>query len=191
MVQLLKDVKPDSLQFEDVKREGSMYTARIKHKLSIQSPVVLCKERITNSNGETLPYMYITPDATLDTWLQQFEAYILDQAVQHKDAWFRKNTSDSDVQQTYKSYFRDNTFRLRMTDDVEIFDTTRTILNPGDLQPGTKVKLIMDLGRVSFGRTEWGCVWRVSQIMVQNTRGCLFTDEGDEGATSEVDDDFL
>lgn len=190
-VHVLKDVKPENIEFEDVHREGSMYTARFKNKISIQSPVVVCKETITNASGEILPYVYITPDAALEKWVLAFDDYILDQADKNKEKWFRKSTSASDIQQTYKSYLRDKTFRLRLTDDVEIFDSSRNLVNPADLKAGTKVKLIMDLGRVSFGRNEWGCVWRASQVMVQNTRGCLFTEDTDDDDVETDVEDFL
>ena len=190
MVNLLKDVKPDEFEFEDVHREGNMYTSRLKNKLTIQSPVVVCKEKITNSSDEVLPYLYITPDPALQQWLTAFDEYIVSQAHEHRETWFRKHTTDSDIQQTFKPYLRDGVFRLRMTEDVEIFDTSRTLVNPADLKAGTKVKVIMELGRISFGRTEWGCVWRASQIMVQNTRGCLFSEDVNEDQ-DDVDDDFL
>lgn len=188
-VSCLKDIKLNNIQFEDVHREGNMYAVKFKEKLLIQTPPVVCRDSLVNSKGDLLPYLYVVPDPAFAEWLDAFDDHMLEQAHNHKDAWFRSHTTRTDIDQSFKRYFKDNVLRLKLSEGVMLVDSARKPVEARDIKPDSRIRVIMELSRILFGRTEFGCVWKAPQVMIHATKECLFVDTDEDDDVPQ--DEFL
>lgn len=193
MTSLLKDVSLADISFEDVQKEGSLYSVKFKKRIKLETPAVTCVEALTNGKGELLPYLYIQPDDALHDFLHDFDKFVVSEAQNHRDSWFRDKPSRREVEDSFKSYWKagePEAFRIKLLDDVEVYDSNRQPMRPSELQAGEKVKLIMEVSRISIGKSSYGTIWKCPQVMRQRQQQCLFADDGDMGVADDDDDEF-
>ncbi len=184
----LSEFDVQKIRFRDVQKDDKLYSVRFEDVVRVQTPVVTCMESITNAKGNVLPYLFIQPDKELATLLRNFDNFILDQAFEHRDTWFKDRPSRRELEDGFKRYLKeDNTFRLKIGEDLEVFDANKQPVKPDDLRGGDKVKLVMEVTRVSIGKSSYGTIWKCLQILRAKTKQCMIEDDDD---VVDDDDDY-
>lgn len=140
-----------------------------------------------------------TPPCTLETILEQedfavlklskacaqafahVEAAVLEEALTRKDQWFREGTSDEAVREAYKQFVdvENQTLTVKVADDIAAFDVDKTSVDL-PAAPSTRVKALLALTHLSFGKHEWGALWRLKQVKVLPDPTYALKEEMDE-----------
>ncbi len=183
----IANVRLDQVKFQEVQKDSKLYCVKFADVLRIQTQVVTCLESITNSKGDLSPYLFIQPDKELETFLEDFDRFVQDNAYESRDSWFTTRPSRRELEDSFKRYLKDNIFRLKLGDDLEVFDANRQPMKPDELRGGEKVKLVMEVSRVSIGKSSYGTIWKCLQVMRQRSRECMIADDGD---VANDDDDY-
>lgn len=190
-VRSFKGVCLDSLAFDPVEREGKLYVVKLRPKIVVVTPPMTLASSLVDADGEPLPFASLAPPAQLAAFLRRVEAAALDACIANKAEWFRKDLDDDALRAGFKSFLRANgTFKVKVPDEVAAFDASKKPVAPGDVAAGAQVRGILELAKLSFGKTEFGAMWKLVQLREMSVPECLIDDTGDDDE-SEDDDDFL
>lgn len=188
-IQSFKGVCLDSLAFDPVEREGKLYVVKLRPKMVVVTPPMTLASSLVDGDGEPLPFASLAPPAQLASFLRRVESAALAACLANKADWFRKDLDDDALRAGFKSFLRANgTLKVKVPDDLAAFDASKKPVAPGDVSPGAQVRGILELAKISFGKTEFGAMWKLVQLREMSVPECLI-DDADEN--SEDDDDFL
>lgn len=178
-----------------MERDGKLYVVPLDPPLVVQTPAVTLATAAFDGDGEPLAFAHIAPPRDLQAWLRGAEAAVLETSIRNKKDWFRKALDDDAIRASFKSFFRDDDkFKVKVPASVAAFEADcKTPAQPAEvLHAGARVRCVLELSRVCFGRTEFGAQWRLVQVAACAAPVCLIdsmvppADEpGDDG--SDVD----
>lgn len=200
----LKTIQYDQIELESVKKDNKTYSVKFPEKIMLQTKRSVLGH-LFNDEGDIMPFAHITLDPESTKALQGFEAWVLQAAKEHKTAWFKKSISDSYLENSFKSYFKPDTsgqFTAKVAEDFMVFssagdqlrDVSAALQNP----VGTEVVLLLETSQITFGKTEFGSLWKLKQAVVVPPKPkpeCLIQfvedgeDVGDGGPLPEEDGD--
>ncbi|KAI3432506.1 hypothetical protein D9Q98_004055 [Chlorella vulgaris] len=175
-------------------KEGKVYVSAVEPAVSVQTPSMELKS--TLDAGVAL--FGVSDDFA--RFLQQAEQRIIEDVLERKEEVLRKPLTDEFLQQKFKHFLVSTedapvVLKARVSDGLAVFDASGTVICAEEVAPGTRVRGVLDLVRVCFGKSEWGAMWRLSQVQALPTAVCLLTEEPTvtEEATPEVvtDDEDL
>lgn len=172
------------MTFGPLQREAKVYAVAFEPSLRIQTPPVTLVHDL--SPEADLVATFAAPNLE---YFRAVEAALLEAAVGHKEEWFPKTIDDDTLKSSFKSFVsREGALRTRLADAVSFFDAQGVAVEEdgGVLKAGTQVRALLELSKVSFGKHEFGGLWRVLQLKV--CPECLITDAEEP---LESDDDFL
>ena len=185
---LYKQVNLAELNFAPLEKEGKSYVVRLDPPLVLQTPALaLATPLCDGSDDEPSPFAYVQPTGGFAEFLKAAEDALLRKCLENKQEWLRKDVDDETLQASFKSLFRPAGFRLKVSQDVEVFGADRKPAALVDFQAGTMVKCILILRQLTFGKTEFGGIWRLSQAQAVPQPVCLIGDS--ECGESESDAD--
>lgn len=189
MAQTYRDVSLD-FTFGSLEREPKLYAVSISPALRVQTPVLTVVNDTVAEPGAALALKgaHQAPDG-LFKFFKDVESRVLDACIENKAAWFPKGeTLDADtLRSSFKTFVVDDCLKTRFQDDCVVYDQNRHPLeDPADLSAGTQVRCVLELSKISFGKHEFGVMWRVAQMLL--LPGCLI-DEAD--VVESGDEDFL
>lgn len=186
-----KSVAVPEFGYAPVEREGKLYVVRLAEKLTVQTPPMTLTSQLVDADGEALPFATFVAPAHLAAFLKKVEAAVLSACLQHKAEWFKKELDDDALRSGFKSFLRANgTFKVKVPEDCVVFDSAKAPIAPGDVPTGTQVRAVLELAKISFGKTEFGAMWRLVQARTVATPECLIDDTTDDAADDD-DIDFL
>lgn len=168
-------VDHSSVSFEPITKQGKLYVANLSPTLLILAPPV---ELVSSLESEA-PFAYIRPVGEFATFLRDTEAFILDQCIKRKAEWFRKGLDDDALRHNFKSFFRDNDFKVKVA-DVAAFGVQKEPVGQEDIPVGKHVRCVLELSRICFGRQEFGAMWRLAQVREVEVPACMIQDERDD-----------
>lgn len=188
-----KTVSIEATQFEPLTREGKLYISALSPPLQVSTPPIRLG---TGVSATDLPFVYVNPEGAFKQFLQDVEARVLDACIENKDAWFDKGVEEDYLRQNFKSFFSDAGFKVRVTDDVAVFDPRRTLVAPEEAEAGCLVRCVLELARICFGKREFGAMWRLVQVQLLDEPRCLIEDDrsedgGDDEETYSEDGDVV
>lgn len=170
-------------EFEPLTKESKLYVARLSPPVVVQTPPV---QLATAVDPENVPFVYLRPTAQLRAFFADVEAWVLEACLQRKREWLRKDVDDDALRHNFKSFFRDDDFKVKVGEDVAIFDAAREPAATQDAEEGRHVRCVLELARVCFGKQEFGAMWRLVQAQLVEVPPCLIDDAAD--AESEASD---
>lgn len=188
VVKALKHVNIDEelARFNDgLVRDGGVYVSTRDVPLIIQTPTLtLASEMDEDADFATLK---VSP-STLK-FFQDVDAALVDLALAKKSSWFREGIAEDLVRSSLKSFVEETTVRVRVGDGVKAFDSLK---NEVPLpQAGTRVKAVLELGRITFSKTQYGVVWTLKQLKLLEESKYLFEDEQTEGLVEDIGESIL
>lgn len=178
-------------QFRPMEREGKSYVVKLVNPLSIQTPAITLATPLTGPDGQLAPFTRAVPPPALAAFLRSVEDLMLDACLANKATWLRKEVQDDALRSSFKSMFKDGTFKLKLSPDFAIFDQEGSPLEADEVPEGAQLKAIVVLKQLVFGKTEFGAVWRITQGRLVQQPKCLIAEdieEPEDAGDSEVDE---
>ena len=181
----------DAIAFEDVKKDERTYSVKFAEPLTIQTKRSTVA---TGCDGFSSPLVRVDLDAETAQVLRDFEAFIKEETKKHKAEWFKKTISDAYLESSFKTYFKGDdtaTAAFKVAEDFALFDASGNALADAE---GNDFIFLLEATQLTFGKTEYGCLWKVRQAVVlpaPKKRECLIqvTDDDEAAAPGTVDDD--
>ena len=165
-----------------------LYVVPLTTELRIQTtPMTLT----TSLEDPSIPFVYVSPDASLTKFFQDTEASIANACISHKNDWFAvaKNLEDDVLRRGFKSFFDpEKGFKLKVASDVPCFDASKNPIGREDIPADTVVRAILELTRVCFGKHEYGANWKITQLQCVPTECLIETEDVPEDIPEEASD---
>ena len=194
-MQLTKD-SIETIAFEDVKKDDRTYSVKFADKISLQTGrSTMMSPSIVDADNDIVPFLQVTLDAKTADVLRTFEAFIKKTTKTKKVEWFKKAISDAYLESSFKTNFKDapaQAASFKVAEDFALFDAQGTVVDPAALVQGTDVVLLLEATRITFGKTEYGCLWKVRQGVLLPPKPkpeCLIQVTDDEATAAPEDDD--
>ena len=164
-----------------VKKDGALVVP-FQPPVRIQTDLVtattpLCT-RADDGTCEVLPSMTARASGDFLAFLRRFEAGVLAGAKANAAKWWPKGRWDAEtIQNGLKSYMKgQDLFKLKVdgggTDPI-VYDMQSQPLEPDVLTPGQHFWAVLEAQRVVIGKTEFGMVWRLHQVMHKPAAACI------------------
>lgn len=188
---LYKQVDLADLNFAPLEKEGRSYVVRLDPPLVLQTPALALATPLADADDEASPFAYVQPAGGFAEFLRAAEDTLLRKCLENKREWLRKDIEDDALKASFKSLFRPAGFRLKVSQDVEVFDAAKNPTTPADFQAGTMIKCILVLKQLTFGKTEFGAIWRLTQAQAVPQPTCLIGDSESESDADSEAQEFL
>ena len=181
-VKQLKSVVPseDIATFDEtLTRNESVYVALLNPPLTVATPTsTLLTSLAPGPDDENLPaFALLKVNAASLATLKAVEAAALEACFKNKATWLREDLDDDTLRASFKSFVDEEskTLKVRVSEGVAAFDSDRVQLPlPAE---GAKVKAVLELSRLTFGKTECGLIWRLRQVKVVGESRSLFDED--------------
>jgi hypothetical protein len=193
MIKPLKNVSAEDVQnFEEkLSRHESVYVAHLDPALTVSTPAVTLLTSLAPT-GEDLPtFALLKVGASALASFKTVEDAALAACFRNKASWFREDLADETLRSSFKTFVDEDakTIKVRVAEGVTAFGVERAPLElPGE---GVKVKAVLELSRLTFGKTECGVVWKLRQLKLVGESKCLFEDDVAETQAPPLADSIL
>lgn len=185
-----------TLEVQPLTRSDAEVFAAFQEPLRVVTP----PQHITAVDHE-LKTAHVDASPSVRDFIWALEQRVTDLVVAKWDEWFplppsaKKAEQDGDViRSRFKSFFLSNgDYRFKLPGDAEAFDEAGEPVDIASVQAGTRARVVLEVGRISFGKREYGIAVRIKQIRVARQPVCLIVDEDQQGAEAEqgYDSDFM
>lgn len=179
------------LAFGPLAREGRSYVARLAAPLLVVTPPCALASPLVLEDGSPAPFVWLRPPPAFAQFAAATEARLLQAALDNKVEWLRKDVPDEALARSFKSFLRaeDGALRVKLA-DVQAFDAGRAPVDLADVR-GPRVRAVLGLRQLTFGKTEFGGMWRLAQVLDVPDAPCLFQDDPDDDDVDSEIDDFV
>ena len=182
-------VDPSSLAFQPMRRDATKYVVPLARELLVVTPP-LGVSPLVDEDGEPAGVVWLRATAgPFADFARAVEASVLDSVIANKREWLRKDVPDDSLRTSFKSFLGPEGLRVKGGADVAAFGADRSLTDLS-LVRGPRVRAVLSLRAVTFGKTEFGCLWRLVQVIDAPEPACLFQDDPDD-ADPDDDDDFV
>lgn len=181
-------VDPSSLAFQPMRRDASKYVVPLTRDLLVVTPP-LGVSPLVDDEGEACAVVWLRATAgPFADFARAVETSVLDRVIANKREWLRKDVPDDSLRTSFKSFLSPEGLRVKGGADVAAFGADRSLTDLS-LVRGPRVRAVLSLRAVTFGKTEFGCLWRLVQVIDAPEPACLFQDDPADDA--DPDDDFV
>ena len=150
--------------------DTDLHTCHVDLSDSLRDLVDTLEDRVTNLVVANFAAWFPTPASAKKTGSQAADA----------------------IRERFKSFFAaSGDYRFRLPADAQAFDEAGEEMDIATLQPGARVRLVLEASRISFGKREYGVSIRVRQIRVARVPVCIIADEDDAATDDHGFDDFV
>jgi hypothetical protein len=179
------DISKDFRLGAELVKDGNLYTCPLDAPIVIQT-----SSSVTSSAGispeEPFAHLSIPPGAETD-FFKAAEAKVLEHCVRSREAWFKDGTTDDALQESFKSFFDAGLLKVRISDDLAVFDESKALVETGVVEAGVPIRVVLELTRACFGKTTFGAMWKLLQVQIVTPPRYLFADN-DATRDAEVSD---
>lgn len=160
-----KNVDIDSAlnAFSSIEKCGTVYIAKLEAPLLVQTPPLTLATHLEDDEGSPLTHAHLVLPPAFAEFAHAVEAKVLDSCLANKASWFRRPMDDDSLRAGFKAFCRDKNLKIKLPRDVLFFDANGHLLSRTDIPQGSTIRCILELSRISFGRTEFGSVWSLLQ----------------------------
>ncbi len=153
--------------FEDVRKVGALYVAPLATPLRVQTPTLVLMSPLRDEDGAPVLNAHLKLPRGFEVFARDVEAAVLDAALRNKDAWFRRPLEDDVITASFKAFVKGSALKVKWPRDTPVFDADGKQLDEdAESLAHLRVRCLLELSRVSFGRTEFGAMWTVVQARV-------------------------
>ena len=132
-------------------------------------------------------------------FISALEKRVADVVVANKSAWFpaasgkKTEPEDAAIRARFKSFFLPSgDYRFKLSLDAEAFGDSGAPIDIAEVEAGARVRLVLEVTRVSFGKREYGVSIRIKQLRVARQPVCLIVDDDTPSHENpDYDSDFL
>lgn len=149
--------------FHPMRKSGSVYYVPFDAPLRVQTSTTRLE-----AHDHSAATLRVSKDFA--SFLNAVEESVFDAALQRRKVWFKKELGEDELRAGFKSFLADDTVEVKVADDCVAFDENGEQV---DLPVGSRVRCILELTGVCFGRTEFGCMWTLVQAQKLSSPKCL------------------
>lgn len=187
-VPYFRDADVSALALGEVAREGRVYVAPLEPALSVQTPPLAL------ATGVDGPFAGLAVSGAFAEFAERAEAALLEACLAAKSAWLRRDAPDDALRASFRSFLADGVLRVK-ADGVQVFDADGLVTAAEEAPAGARVRAVLDLARVCFGRAEFGGIWRLRQVQLVPDAALQLTPEPagpdpDAAGPAEPEDDL-
>lgn len=163
------DASLASTAFLPMEKAAGLYVARLATPLLVQTPPLTLVSPLDDEDGTPLPHAHLSLPRGFRQFAEAAEERVLAACLANKAAWFRRPMEDQSLRASFKQFCKaggdaeGGTLKIKVPRDALVFDSQGQVLCRADVQPGTRVRALLELSRVCFGRTEFGAMWSLVQ----------------------------
>ena len=181
-------VDASALAFQPMRRDATKYVVPLTRELLVVTPP-LGVSPLVDDEGEPCAVVWLRATAgPFADFARAVETSVLDRVIANKREWLRKDVPDDSLRTSFKSFLSPEGLRVKGGADVAAFGADRSLTDLS-LVRGPRVRAVLSLRAVTFGKTEFGCLWRLVQVIDAPEPACLFQDDPPDDA--DPDDDFV
>ena len=185
-------VDPRAIGFGALSRDGTRYSVPFLTPLFVRTPALEVATPL-EVNGETQPHAMLHVPDDLARFFSSVEKAVLDACIERKQEWFGgRRMEDDELIAGFRSFVQPPAgIKVKVDLDVAVFDKEKTATDAADVEPGTRARAVLHLDKITFGRTEFGVLWRLVQLRKEpSVPACLIndSDDDDDDATGDIDD---
>lgn len=172
----VRDLFSELDMFLPMEKIDGLYVVPFAFPIRVQTPALKLSEDLVLDSRATTTATFET-SGSFRRFAQKTESAVLEAAIANKRKWFKKDMSESALQHSFKTFLTDKKLRVKVDEDVELFDRRgRPVhVEDGVLKKGSEVRCILELSAVFFGRKEFGSMWGVLQVqLAEGIKKCLF-----------------
>lgn len=148
-----KTIDLASVSLGPLQKDGRIYSAALAPgPLLVQTPPVPIQ-----SLAEGVAWLL--PSGPFRAFLRETEATLKAKSSAEAEAW---SLSPGQVDTSFKTFFKHDAFKVRLHPDFAAFSPDGEYLESPD--GVTTARLVLELDKVSVGKTEMGCLWRLVQL---------------------------
>jgi hypothetical protein len=183
---------------ETLVRDGQVYVSAREAPLLVHCPPVRLASSLTAGDDDTQDFVLLKPKAALLDTFKVVEAQAIALAIANKATWFREDISEDTIAASFKSFVdgEAGTVRVRVSEALAVYDAGKALVSSPPPK-GTRVRAVLELARITFGKTQFGLVWTLKQLKLADIpAACLFDDEDEDGTGAQqvaetLDDSIL
>lgn len=178
--------------FEDtLRKEPPVYVANLLPKpLVITTGVITLAAPVAGPDGEPLPSTVLKLPLAANNFFADVEVAIKNTCIEKKAQWFKESLSNDALHMSFKSFLHEDCLSVRVDEGVTAFGPDKTQVPLPE--ENTKVKAVLELSRITFGKTEFGAKWKLRQLKVMEVAPKYLFDDEDIADTlpdTEEEDD--
>jgi hypothetical protein len=150
-------------------------------------PDLVCKSEL--NNDATSIDVQIKNEKIVE-FVKDCEEHLVGLAKDNKDSWFpNQNITDNYLEQAFmpsvKTIKKHNILKLRTSKKVDVFNSSKELIQLSDIEVETKVSVIVQVAGLWFTKTRFGVTWMVKQIKLNEDKSdkvgeSLFNEEEEE-----------
>lgn len=144
--------------------------------IKIQTDLVSATGPLVDENGDLLPNIHARASGAFLKFLKDFEASVLDVAKSHASSWWtKKQCTPAMVESGFKTYFKgEDIFKINVksADQPLVFDEDGNEVGDESVTSSSRFWAVLEARRVVLGKTEFGMVWKLKQLMLKATAKC-------------------
>lgn len=194
-VDVAAELAPDA--FEGVQKTGSAYAARLHQPVLVQTPPVVLLSSLADcaDSHVTHAHLKVSSAPRFVQFVEGVEEALLSTSLASKDTWFRHSVHDDVLRASFRSFYKAGALRVRVPRDALLFDEEGQVVGRDAVPIGSTLRCLLELSKVTFGRTEYGAMWSLVQAQVvpapapppppPSPPKCLI----DPGLSEHIDDD--
>ena len=173
-----------------LQRDGGVYVSTLPQPLLIQTPSITVSSDLVE-NEEPATFANLKMKHASIGFFKEVENAIVQHAIDQKASWFREDIADETITQSLRSFIDEETrtLRVRLADTITAYDASKHKIELPP--PGTRVKCVLELARITFSKTQFGAVWNLKQVRLVEDTGYLFEEEAIEGIVEDMNESIL
>ena len=156
------DLDAAFVDVEPIEKSGTVYVAKLRRPLVVQTPPLVLASPLEEEDQPLTHAHLVLPQAFAD-FAHAVEAKVLSSCLANKAAWFRRPMDDDSLRAGFKAFCRDKNLKIKLPRDVLVFDSEGRLVSRADIPQGATIRCLLELSRISFGRTEFGSMWSLLQ----------------------------
>lgn len=177
MAQYYLSVDLTALDVGPSAKEHKVYVAPLDPPLAVQTPPVTLASSL--EDGQT--FALLETSGAFLAFVRAAEAAVLDRVVEKRAELLRRDVDPDSLRANFKSFVTDaGVLRVKVADDLAVYDASQQVVGREEAAEGARVRCVLELARVCFGRAEFGAVWRLTQVQRVAASPCLITPEPEQ-----------
>lgn len=173
-----------AFKLNEAAKEHKVYVSHLEVPVTVTTPPLTLDTPIDPTSASFAVLSQGGPQFT--AFLENVQSALLDAVVANKLAVLGRAVSDETLKTNQKTFLDDDAVKVRVTDDVHAFDVVGRAVDVDHIPAGSRVRCVLELARVCFGRAEWGGMWRVVQVRACET--CHIPDADPEESEEDLAD---